>query len=213
MTENTYRELLLGAGCDHRKRYCAAPHHPRGWQSVNGKPVTLDVNKACKPDLWADLNSHGDWFASHRADPDYEGFAYPVLRRMEDDTWDEIHAYEVLEHLGSQGDFTAFFHQFTQIWRILKPNGYLVAEVPSRFSGHLWGDPGHRRAIVAETLPFLDQSQYILQCDGPEATRTPMSDYRGTYKADFKTVDQHDNRNNFIFVLQAVKPTRWVGRT
>lgn len=221
-----YRELLIGAGRDHRKRYCAQPHHPRGWQSAAKKPVTLDVNKALNPDLWCDLNGTPPWHAASRECRELEDlkrdsldaehhhsarhYPYGVLHLMLEDYWDEIHAYEVLEHLGRQGDAHAFFAQMAEIWRLLKPGGYLVAEVPSRFSGNLWGDPGHSRAIVEETLVFLDQSQYILQCDGPEKTRTPMSDYRNLYRADFRCTDHHDNRTHLSFVLQAIKPSRWV---
>lgn len=222
-----YHELLIGAGRDHRKRYNAHPHHPRTWQSP--KVVTLDVNKAVNPDLWCDLNGQPPWHAAPGnpitlapaksldvttgrparsiSDPHYP---YGVLHLMLEDYWDEIHAYEVLEHLGRQGDALSFFAQMSELWRLLKPGGYLVAEVPSRFSGNLWGDPGHSRAIVEETLVFLDQSQYILQCDGPEKSRTPMSDYRDIYRADFRCTDHHDNRSHLVFVLQAVKPSRWV---
>lgn len=226
-----YRELLIGAGRDHRKRYCAQPHHPRGWQSANGMPVTLDVNKALNPDLWCDLNGQPPWHAAPRDRREPESwqtsaldvskerhilpitespYPYGVLHLMLEDYWDEIHAYEVLEHLGRQGDALSFFRQMSELWRLLKPGGFLVAEVPSRFSGNLWGDPGHSRAIVEETLVFLDQSQYVLQCDGSERTRTPMSDYRHIYRCDFKCTDHHDNRSHLVFVLQAVKPSRWV---
>jgi hypothetical protein len=129
-------------------------------------------------------------------------------RVLEGDYWDEIHAYQVLEHLGSQGDAAAFFAHFSELWRLLRNGGYLVAEVPSRFSGCFWGDPSHRRAIVAESLSFLDQAEYSRQCDGPESTRTTMSDFRYLYKADFRCLDQADNRQDFVFVLQAVKPAR-----
>lgn len=222
-----YHELLIGAGRDYRKRYNAQPHHPRGWQGNGGKPVTLDVNKALNPDLWCDLNAHTPWWAAPRNSQSYSAELsadarviavdtseplppYSVLHELVSDYWDEIHAYEVLEHLGRQGDAHAFFAQMSEIWRLLKPGGFLVAEVPSRFSGNLWGDPGHSRAIVEETLVFLDQSQYVLQCDGPERSRTPMSDYRNIYKADFRCTDHKDNRSHLVFALQAVKPSRWV---
>jgi len=226
LSVSDYRELLLGCGHDRKKRLCAEPHHPQQrWQNPRG-PVTLDVNKAVNPDLWCDLNSDPPWFAApcdgSRARPEDVGIdsklrgeldgyvtPYRVLHYMESDYWDEIHAYEVLEHLGRQGDAHAFFRQMSELWRILKPDGYLVATVPSRFCGGLWGDPGHARAIVAETLVFLDQSQYIAQCDH-ERQRTTMTDYRGIYHADFRVLQQHDNRSQFAFVLQAVKPSRWV---
>jgi hypothetical protein len=204
---STYRELLIGCGRSRVKQYSALPMHPRGWQGLRPGtsekgPVTLDIDPRVMPDLWCDLNAAPPWTAIPRSDPDERA------HRLESDYWDEIHAYQVLEHLGSQGDASAFFAQFSELWRLLKPNGYLVASVPSRFSGWLWGDPSHRRAIVAETLVFLDQGQYLQQCDSPHVTF--MSDFRQIYRADFKCIDQHDNRNDFVFVLQAVKPSRWV---
>jgi len=192
-----YRELLLGAGRDHRKRYQAVPHHSRDWR---GRVVTLDIDLRLKPDLWCDLNAHPPWLAISCGDT--------KKHELLSDYWDEIHAYQVLEHLGQQGDAASFFAHFQEIWRLLKPGGYLVAAVPSRFSGWLWGDPSHRRAIVEEQLPFLDQSEYVRQCDGPRPTS--MSDFRHIYKGDFRCIDQANNREDFVFVLQAVKPSRWV---
>lgn len=226
-----YRELLLGCGRDRRKRYSAIPQHPRGWRMPGG-PVTLDINVRVKPDLWCDLNATPPWWArieNHvRINADCEAvgdlprtqlgavsvttlqYESGVFYEMLPDYWDEIHAYQVLEHLGQQGDFHALFAQFAEIWRLLKPGGYFVGEVPSRRSEGLWGDPGHRRVIYPLTLVFLDQTQYTLQCDGPERARTPMADYRDCYRADFTTVQKHDNGENFAFVLQAVKPSRYV---
>jgi hypothetical protein len=201
VTDRPYAELLIGCGRSRVKQYCALPMHPRGWRNPNG-PVTLDNNPRVKPDLWCDLNGPPPWSAIPYGDPDER------MHTLESDYWDEIHAYQVLEHLGSQGDAHAFLGQFAELWRLLKPDGYLVAAVPSRMSGWLWGDPSHRRAIVPESLTFLDQSNYIRQCDGPHPSG--MSDFRHFYKADLRCIDQHDNRNDFIFVLQAVKPSRWV---
>jgi len=192
-----YRELLIGAGRDRKKRYQAVPHHPRDWQT---KVVTLDIDIRVNPDLWCDLNTQPPWHAISAGDT--------VRRELLSDFWDEIHAYQVLEHLGQQGDAASFFAHFGELWRLLKPDGYLVVAVPSRFSGNMWGDPSHRRAIVEESLVFLDQSQYIRQCDGLKPTA--MSDFRNIYKGDFRCTDQANNREDFVFVLQAVKPSRWV---
>lgn len=194
-----YRELLLGAGRKRDKRYSASVLHPRTWR---GTPVAVDLNMAVDPDIWADLNQPPPWRGQARGSR--------VWREFEADYWDEVHAYEVLEHLGQQGDAVAFFAHFQEIWRILKANGYLVATVPSRFSGWLWGDPSHRRVILPESLTFLDQLEYARQCDGPERVRTSMSDFRNFYKGDFRVVDSTDNRDKFVFVLQAIKPSRLI---
>lgn len=213
-----YRELLLGCGRSRKKQFLATPQSSRDWVNL----TTLDINRDVQPDLLCDLNQQPPWHAFPRdvppEHPDYDAYTgfpaedgkrhyYAKGYDLLSDYWDEIHAYQVLEHLGQQGDALAFLNCFAELWRILKSNGYLVAACPSRFSGWLWGDPSHRRVIVPESLTFLDQSEYVKQCDGGRPSA--MSDFRHIYKADFRLVDQHDNREDFVFFLQAVKPSRW----
>jgi SAM-dependent methyltransferase len=142
--------------------------------------VTVDLNPDHRPDVVADL-SEVPW-------------PFPS------DAFDEVHAYEVLEHLGAQGDYVAFFAQFSEIWRILTPGGLLYATVPSADSPWLWGDPSHRRAILPETLVFLSQEQYERQVGV-----TPMSDFRSIYSADFEPVYTDVADGTFSFVLKALK--------
>jgi hypothetical protein len=184
---DSYRELLIGCGHARDKRILA-PNSTAGWQCL----VTLDQNADCHPNIVCDLdNSALAW--RHE--------------QLQDNQYDEIHAYEVLEHLGQQGNARSFFWLFTGLWNLLKPDGYLCATVPSRYSPWLWGDPSHRRAILPESLVFLDQSEYVRQLDGPR--KTAMSDFRSLYRADFQLVDKADNRETFSFILQALKPSRW----
>jgi hypothetical protein len=220
MTEDTYRELLIGCGRSRDKRI-AVPGSagPAKWRAL----TTLDLNPNVGADLQCDLNGSVPWHAwsggpstieqpalSPVNKADYRWNSRNIAYQLLPDYWDEIHAYEVLEHLGQQGDAYSLLMQFSELWRLLKPNGYLCATVPSRFSPWLWGDPSHRRVMVPETLTFLDQNQYRIQCDG--VNPTPMSDFRDTcgYRADFRLIDQHDNRTTFTFILQAVKPSRWM---
>jgi predicted SAM-dependent methyltransferase len=173
-----YSELLLGAGSRHVKAM-THPFHPE-WE---GK-VTLDMEPRHKPDVLWDLRS-------------------PVPLPFADNLFDEVHAYEVLEHIGQQGDHETFFRQFADYWRVLKPNGYFFASVPGRNSPWLWGDPGHTRHICKETLVFLEQPQY------EQVGKTAMSDYRGIYKADFDVIDTKRDEDSFYFALKAVKPSRY----
>lgn len=192
-----YRELLLGCGHARDKRIRCPSNMAEGWRGL----VTLDHNIGTKPDIWTDLDKYdaqGRLIISGDG-PCVEG------RRIETSSFDEVHAYEVLEHLGSLGDYLALFTLFSELWRILKPGGYLAGTVPSRYSSWLWGDPGHRRAILPETLMFLAQPSYF-QCDGPRPS--PISDYRGVYKADFDRIRSEDDRVSHRFLLQAVKPAR-----
>jgi SAM-dependent methyltransferase len=179
-------ELLLGSGSNRDRRIVIEDRED--WRQL----VTLDHNADHKPDVVHDL----------------EQLPYP----FGDDTFDEIHAYEVLEHLGRQGDFRSFFAQFSELWRILKPGGFLAATCPSYRSMWAWGDPSHTRVLTSGTLVFLSQKQYQIQIG-----KTAMSDFRFCYRADFEPAREPNGRPVFVedeesfqFVLQAVKPSRWI---
>lgn len=189
------RELLLGCG-HQRKKLIVPPGAPEGWSAL----TTLDNNAACDPDILGSLDAW-DWQGMLWNRVPNLGTRYDFLSN----TFDEVHAYEVLEHLGAQGNVASFFNTFAMIWKVLKADGFLCATVPSRYSEWLWGDPGHCRAILPCTLIFLDQSQYTAQLG-----RTAMSDYREIYKADFRIVHSSDDRVFHKFVLQAVKPSRYL---
>jgi len=170
----TRSELLIGCG-SRREKTLFKPGH-ESWEHL----TTLDNNFDHKPDVVWDL----------------EKLPYP----FKDDSFDELHAYQVLEHIGDQGDWRAFFAQFSEFWRILRPGGHLMATVPAHDSPWAWGDPSHRRIIATGTLAFLSQAEYAIQVG-----RTPMSDFRFVYKADFKTVFADARGDAFSFVLEAVK--------
>lgn len=175
-----YRELLIGCGSRRGK----VMYLPDLGQTLEWHNVTrLDIEPLHKPDVAHDL----------------EQLPWP----FEDDSFDEIHAYEVLEHLGRQGDAKAFGAHFSEIWRVLKNGGLLFATCPSISSPWLWADPSHRRVICSQSLVFLNQPQYTTQVG-----KTPMSDFRGFYKADFDILSQQDDHTTFAFVLRAVKPSR-----
>lgn len=86
----------------------------------------------------------------------HAGIALPY----QDGEFDEIHAYEILEHYGMQGDFRGFFREFAEFWRVLKPGGLMMISCPMWDSPWSFGDPGHRRVLPAQCFSFLVKRHY-----------------------------------------------------
>ncbi len=164
--------LVIGAG--HFKQRSLLKDQV--WETV----ITLDMEKDTKPDIVHNL----------------ERLPWP----MDSNTFDEVHAYEVLEHFGQQGDYQAFFAHFGELWRILKPNGLLFATCPAWDSLWAFGDPGHTRVISPGSLVFLQRKEYEKQLG-----KTPMSDYRRYLVGDWQVVNQSSDQSNFMFILRALK--------
>lgn len=171
-------ELLLGCG-NSRTKHLVAPGRPKDWVAL----TTLDHDPSCGADVEWDLNR--------------------LPLPFDDDRFDEIHAYHVLEHLGAQGDFRTFFAQFSEFWRILKPDGHMLIIVPAPGSQWVWGDPGHTRHLPPAIFTFLDQAEYTKQVG-----TTALADYRRFYRADFAAEAFEQQGEEQYISLRAVKPSR-----
>ena len=174
-------ELLIGCG-NHRTKILRPPEGPSEWTDL----TTLDNDPNCGADV--------EW--------DLERLPLPFAA----DTFDEIHAYHVLEHQGRQGDFRFFFAQWSEFWRLLRPGGVFCGIVPSPGSPWVFGDPGHTRFIPPEQFTYLDQREYDKQVGV-----TAFADYRRVYRADFDLLHsqvQNEGGGQHFFVLQAIKPSR-----
>ena len=152
-------ELLLG--CGHSRVKQLFWKEKPDWNNL----VTLDFTQECNPDVVFDLNLVG-------------------LQELpfDNDTFDEIHAYNVLEHVGRQGDFRWFFEEFSEYWRVLKDKGDFFIVVPNHTSVWAWGDPGHTRILTKEVFSFLDQDMY------KQLGSSSTSDYRTFWKHNFKII-------------------------
>lgn len=169
-------ELLIGCGNSRIKQF-GLPGDPKGFSDLL---VTLDVSPKCEPQIIWDLRD--------------------LPLPFPDNAFTELHAYEVLEHIGRQGDHVLFFEQFTEFWRILRPGGKLYATVPDYRSVWAWGDPQHSRIINHGSLVFLDQQEYLKQVG-----KTNMSDYRDGYHGDFRPLLTQYRDDKFYFVIEARK--------
>jgi hypothetical protein len=168
--------LILGAGS---KRDLLAPTPLAHLPAVI---TTLDIEPSHKTDVVWDLNIL-DW-------------------PFGDNEFDEIHAYELLEHLGQQGDAKSFFAHFGEIYRILRPFGVLAGSCPRADSLWAFGDPSHRRVINEGSFTFLDQTQYA------QVGKTAMTDFRSIWKGDFEVTALERTPDQLYFVLKVHKPAR-----
>ena len=170
------KELLIGAGVVHTRRI-VLEGGSRTWSNL----TTLDINADLKPDILWDLNE----------------LPYPIPTNE----FDEIHAYEVLEHTGTQGDWKFFFKQFDEFARILKHHGLIFITTPKASSPWLWGDPGHTRYLGPESYVFLDRDAY-----GKQLKLTSMTDYRVYFRSNWKCVIlNQDQPETTVAVLCNVK--------
>jgi SAM-dependent methyltransferase len=166
-------DLLIGCGNNRQKRVWIDREE---WCDL----VTLDHDPACGADVIHNLDDT----------------PWP----LEDNAFDEVGAFEVLEHLGKQGDWRSFFCHFGEIWRVLKPNGLLLASVPDWRNEWAWGDPSHTRIITPGSLLFLSQKEYKERIG-----KTAMTDFRHTWECDFDIVASKADGNTHAFVLKAIK--------
>jgi SAM-dependent methyltransferase len=173
------KALLLGAGNSRLRKLRVDPEHKADFSDT--ELVTLDIDVDSKPDVQFDLNR------LHYGEP----------LPFQTGEFEEIHAYEVLEHFGRQGDYFGFFTEFSEYWRVLKPGGYFLGSVPHHTSMWAWGDPGHTRCLPEGVFVFLEQDQYKKQIG-----KTALTDYRSVWDKNFTRQFIRKNGENLFFVLK-----------
>ena len=164
------RNLLLGAGNSRVKKVAYDGHHE--WE---GELVTIDMDPNCGADVIWNLETHPLPFA--------------------DEEFDELHAYDVLEHFGRQGDWKGFFDEFAEYWRILKPAGLFGIIVP--INKDALADPGHTRFFHQNYFGFLNQGFYADNL----AKGTACTDYRWHWKRSFDVLHLDASTGHHLSVL------------
>jgi len=162
--------LLLGAGNSRQKKVAlkSAPD----W---TGNLVTLDMNPQCGADYVWDLETRPLPFA--------------------DGEFDELAAYDVLEHIGRQGDWRGWFDEASEYHRILKPGGTFGIVVP--IGGDAFADPGHTRFFGANHFLFLSQCFY----EESLKEGKPVTDYRWYWKKNFEVEFMENCEGHHLAVM------------
>lgn len=167
------KNLLLGAG-NSRQKKVAWTNDP-DWR---GELVTLDMNPNCGADVVFDLDQR------------------PLRLPFDDEEFDELAAYDVLEHMGKQGDWRGFFDEFAEYWRILKTGGLFGIIVP--INGNALADPGHTRFFHQNHFGFLGQQFY----DDNLSQGRPVTDYRWYWKRNFEIAFVKDDGHHLSVILE-----------
>jgi SAM-dependent methyltransferase len=168
------RKQYLLLGCGNKRDRRLSTTGSEGW---DGQLTTCDHDAACGADVLHDL----------------ETFPYP----FKDDFYDEVHLYEVLEHIVTQGDFRTFFKVFSELHRVLKKGGLICLAVPTWNDGTAFCDPGHKAVFHPSVFTYLDQDVYPR-----EIGKTARTDYRWCWQGDLQIVHCEDTNSSTYISLQ-----------
>ena len=149
-----------------------APEDQREWL---GALTTLDMNPNCGADVIHDMEIR------------------PLP--FDDETFDEIGAYDVLEHWGRMGDWRGWFDEMAEYHRILKPGGHFGIIVP--VGQDALADPGHTRFFHVNHFMFLRQDSY----EEALSKDQPITDYRWYWKLNFELDFYKEHEDHHIALI------------
>ena len=177
------RSLLLGCGNSREKKISID-----GNTAWAGELTTLDMDPDCAPDFLMDYDGLGK-----------RSWRHPFGKRLPffANTFDEIGAFDTLEHVGVQGDWRGFFLEFGEYHRILKYGGLMYVIVP--INADAFADPGHTRFFHKNHFGFLAQGTYVKGLEIGAA----ITDYRHVWDKNFDILYlEEQNAHHLAAVLR-----------
>lgn len=177
------KSLLIGCGNSRIKQL--QWDGKEGWA---GELTTLDMNPNCGADIVYDLDQ-----IPSSAHP----FECSSGKRLpfDDNTFDEIGAFNCMEHFGKQGDWRGWFVEMSEYHRILKDGGAMSILVP--IGRDALADPGHTRFFEGNYFHFLNQAFYDLN----ETKKTCFTDYRWYWKKNFDILYMKEHGGHHLAVV------------
>ena len=148
--------------------------------------TTLDMNPNCNPDVLMDL----------------EEITTGGRLPFKDESFDQIHAYDVLEHVGKQGDWKGFFAEFEEYHRVLRVGGLMYILVP--IGRDAFADPGHTRFFSRNHFEFLSQS-FNKQSDLKPGELSVRTDYSWYWKKNFDVMALNEFSTRIGTILRKTK--------
>lgn len=164
MEPTSKKIALLGCGFKNKPEASLVDGVLVGYRGNNDTILRVDHNPLCKPDFIMDLND---------LERGVSFFWGPT-------SFDEVHAYEVWEHLGSQGDSRGFFTGLNTVSDMLVEDGLFILSLPMHDSIWALGDPDHKRIIPTVAWSFLVEEFY------DQLGKTAASDFRSLIKRFWK---------------------------
>lgn len=114
--------------------------------------VNADIQPECSPDVLMDMTKPWDMF--------------------EDDTFDEIIAYHVLEHFYWED----FIHIIKEIYRVAADGCEVKIEIPHPRHDDYFSDPTHKIPLLPQTFNLFDRS-WVLDVQREGYGNTPLALY------------------------------------
>lgn len=155
------RVLLLGCGTSRERKLRLSPNDAKDFSDCD--LVTVDMDPNCNPTYVRDL-------------PKLPAEIRSIA------TFDEIHAYDSLEHWGVQGDWKGWIDEMGRYHDILKVGGRFFSITP--MGEDRFADPGHTRFISTNWFNILCNDYY----DERAAQGQHGGDYRWYWKKNFKRI-------------------------
>ena len=99
-----------------------------------------------------DIQVHSKNVPTHKIEP---GSQLP----FEDECFDSISAYDVLEHLSREAPNNLFIYYMNELHRVLRPGGTAIFVFPSFPHRDAFSDPTHVNFITSETINYFLNNQ------------------------------------------------------